>query len=93
MPVNYNYNTKVLYDFGPRDRVWLVNFSAIDNIRLGATDNSKRTPEDDPARIDEEWEEAPVTFLAAGAHEMGGPTGVVAKIRASNRAKSREAGK
>lgn len=54
---------------------------------------NERTPEDDPARIDEEWEEAPVTFLAAGAHEMGGPTGVVAKIRASNRAKSREAGK
>ena len=43
------------------------------------------TPEDDPARIDEEWEEAPVSFSSGGAHEMGGPTGVVAKIRASNR--------
>jgi nitrate reductase delta subunit len=43
------------------------------------------TPEDDPARIDEEWEEAPVSFTSGGAHEMGGPTGVVAKIRASNR--------
>ncbi|MBY0507529.1 MAG: TonB-dependent receptor [Bryobacteraceae bacterium] len=47
VPVNYNYNTKVLYDFGPRDRVWLVNFTAIDNIRLGLTDKKK---DDDPDR-------------------------------------------
>lgn len=51
----------------------------------------RNTPEDDPAKIDEEWEEAPVSFSAGAAHEMGGPTGVVAKIRASNRAVSREA--
>lgn len=51
------------------------------------------TPEDDPARIDEEWEEAPVSFSTGGAHEMGGPTGVVAKIRASNRPVEREARK
>jgi nitrate reductase molybdenum cofactor assembly chaperone NarJ/NarW len=43
-------------------------------------------PDEDPSRIDEEWEEAPVTFMAGGAHEMGGPTGIVAKIRAANRA-------
>jgi len=52
----------------------------------------ENTPEDDPSRIDEEWEEAPVSFSAGGAHEMGGPTGVVAKIRASNRPVNREAG-
>lgn len=46
----------------------------------------ENAPEDDPAKIDEEWEEAPVTFTSGGAHEMGGPTGVVAKIRAANRA-------
>ena len=44
------------------------------------------------APIDEEWEEAPVSFSAGSAHEMGGPTGVVAKIRASNRPVAREAG-
>ena len=54
---------------------------------------AKNTPEDDPARIDEEWEEAPVSFSSGGAHEMGGPTGVVAKIRASNRPVDREAAK
>jgi nitrate reductase molybdenum cofactor assembly chaperone NarJ/NarW len=43
-----------------------------------------RTPDDDPARIDEEWEEKAVTFSAA--HEMGGPTGIVAKIRAAGKA-------
>ena len=38
---------------------------------------------------DEQWEEAPVTFGGhADAHEMGGPTGVVAKIRAARRAVS-----
>lgn len=42
-------------------------------------------PDDDPSRIDQEWEEAPVTFSAGGSHEMGGPTGVVAKIRAAKR--------
>lgn len=51
----------------------------------------EREPDEDPARIDEEWEEAPVSFSAAAAHEMGGPTGVVAKIRAANRAATREA--
>lgn len=54
---------------------------------------ARNTPEDDPARIDEEWEEAPVSFSSGGAHEMGGPTGVVAKIRASNRPVDREAAK
>lgn len=51
----------------------------------------RNTPEEDPAKIDELWEEAPVSFSSGGAHEMGGPTGVVAKIRASNRPASREA--
>ncbi len=52
----------------------------------------QNTPAVDPQEIDEAWEEAPVSFNNSGAHEMGGPTGVVAKIRASNRSISREAG-
>lgn len=43
-------------------------------------------PTDDPAMIDEEWEEKEVTFT--GAHEMGGPTGIVARIRAAGKAVS-----
>ena len=46
---------------------------------------AENTPEQDPVEIDAEWEEAPVSFSSGGAHEMGGPTGFVAKIRASNR--------
>lgn len=46
----------------------------------------QNTPTEDPLDIDQEWEEAPVSFNNSAAHEMGGPTGVVAKIRASNRA-------
>jgi nitrate reductase delta subunit len=45
----------------------------------------ENTPPEDAADIDAEWEEAPVSFSAGAAYEMGGPTGVVAKIRASNR--------
>ena len=52
----------------------------------------QNTPAEDSKEIDREWEEAPVSFNNGGAHEMGGPTGVVAKIRASNRSMSREAG-
>ena len=50
----------------------------------------RNTPAEDAADIDAEWEEAPVSFNVGGAHEMGGPTGVVAKIRASNRPVSQE---
>lgn len=35
--------------------------------------------------IDEDWEEAPVNF-GAPVHDAGGPTGVIAKIRAARRA-------
>ena len=53
----------------------------------------ENAPVEDPSKIDEEWEEAPVSFSSGGAHEMGGPTGFVAKIRASNRPVNREAGR
>jgi nitrate reductase molybdenum cofactor assembly chaperone NarJ/NarW len=33
----------------------------------------ENAPVEDPSRIDEEWEEAPVSFSSGGAHEMGGP--------------------
>jgi nitrate reductase delta subunit len=52
----------------------------------------QNTPPVDSKEIDEEWEEAPVSFNNSAVHEMGGPTGVVAKIRASNRNINREAG-
>jgi nitrate reductase delta subunit len=41
-------------------------------------------PSDDPAEIDAVWEEREVTFGAA--HEMGGPTGIVARLRAKGKA-------
>jgi len=51
----------------------------------------QNTPAEDPKEIDQEWEEAPVSFNNSGPQEMGGPTGVIAKIRASNRSVDREA--
>jgi nitrate reductase molybdenum cofactor assembly chaperone NarJ/NarW len=50
----------------------------------------ENTPPVDGVDIDAEWEEAPVSFSAGASYEMGGPTGVVAKIRASNRPVSQE---
>lgn len=49
------------------------------------SDLEAKAPDDDPAKMDEEWEEKAVTFTAA--HDMGGPTGIVSKIRAAARAK------
>jgi nitrate reductase delta subunit len=43
-----------------------------------------KAPSDDPATIDEEWEEKAVTFT--GSHDMGGPTGIVARLRAAGKA-------
>ncbi|MCC7178017.1 MAG: TonB-dependent receptor [Acidobacteria bacterium] len=35
VPVLYTLNAKAVYDLTPRDRVWMVNISGRDNIRLG----------------------------------------------------------
>jgi len=48
----------------------------------------ERAPDEDPAKIDEDWEEAPVSFETGAACAMGGPTGFVAKYRAARRAAS-----
>lgn len=48
-PVIYTFNTKALYDLSPRDRIWAVNFSAIDSIHL----LPKLDPaSEDPQRVD-----------------------------------------
>jgi len=43
VPVLYTLNGKVVFDVGPRDRVWAVNISGIDSIRLGLTEDSDLT--------------------------------------------------
>jgi nitrate reductase delta subunit len=52
----------------------------------------ENTPPVDPD-VEDDWEETPVSFSSHAAHEMGGPTGPVARIRAANRAKAQEAGR
>jgi nitrate reductase molybdenum cofactor assembly chaperone NarJ/NarW len=54
--------------------------AALDELR-------KNAPTDDASRLDEEWEEKAVTFTSP-AHEMGGPTGIAARIRASVKARA-----
>jgi hypothetical protein len=41
VPVLYTLNAKAVYDLSPRDRVWAVNVSGWDNIRLGYTADSE----------------------------------------------------
>lgn len=45
VPVLYTLNAKAVYDLSPQDRVWFVNVSGIDRIRLGVTENSDPTEE------------------------------------------------
>lgn len=52
--------------------------------REALTELQRKAPSDDAARIDEEWEEKAVTFTAP--HDMGGPTGIAARLRAAGKA-------
>ncbi len=45
VPVLYSVNAKAVLDLGPRDRVWAVNVSGVDRIRLGRTSDSEPTEE------------------------------------------------
>ena len=40
VPVLYALNAKAVYDLTPRDRVWLVNITGVDEIRLGLTEST-----------------------------------------------------
>ncbi len=41
VPVLYTLNAKVSYDLTPRDRVWLVNLTGFDRIRLGLSEDNR----------------------------------------------------
>lgn len=53
--------------------------------RRAVAELQQRYREEQAKSIDEEWEDAPVDF-SAPLHPGGGPTGVIAKIRAARRA-------
>lgn len=40
VPVLYTINAKAVYDLTPQDRLWLVNVSGVDRIRLGLTEET-----------------------------------------------------
>ena len=50
VPVLYTFNARATYDLGPSDRLWAVNLSGVDNIRLGLTD--ARPPDDEVFNFD-----------------------------------------
>jgi len=41
VPVLTTFNAKAIYDLSPRDRVWFVNLTGLDNIRLGLTEDNR----------------------------------------------------
>jgi hypothetical protein len=45
VPVLYTANAKLLYEPSARDRIWAVNISGVDSIRLGLTDTSDLSDE------------------------------------------------
>jgi hypothetical protein len=45
VPVVYTGNVKATYDFSAHDRVWILNVTAVDRVRLGLTDDSDPTEE------------------------------------------------
>jgi outer membrane receptor protein involved in Fe transport len=50
VPVLYTLNSKAVYDLSARDRVWAVNVSGWDNIRLGYTADEE--PDDELSTLD-----------------------------------------
>jgi hypothetical protein len=52
VPVLYTLSAKGVYDVTPRDRVWVVNISGRDNIRLGYTDKGDEVPDDELSTLD-----------------------------------------
>jgi hypothetical protein len=40
VPVTYTLNAKRGYDLSPRDRIWAVNVTGVDDVRLGLTETS-----------------------------------------------------
>ena len=51
VPVLYAFNGKAVYDVSDRDRVWVVNVSGIDDIRLGRTADAANDDELDTLDI------------------------------------------
>ncbi|MEZ5362732.1 MAG: TonB-dependent receptor [Bryobacterales bacterium] len=45
VPKVYTFSGKALYDLSPKDRIWGVNISGVDSIRLGLTEDSDLTEE------------------------------------------------
>ncbi|MFN0120465.1 MAG: TonB-dependent receptor domain-containing protein [Blastocatellia bacterium] len=46
VPVNYSFNSKAVYDLNAANRVWVVNFTGLDRIRLGPVAGKPKTGDD-----------------------------------------------
>jgi hypothetical protein len=52
VPVQYSFTGKVLYDLTPRDRIWAVSLSGVDQIRLGPTEEGNDNSDGNVNTID-----------------------------------------
>lgn len=50
VPAFYSFTGKVVYDLSPKDRIWAVSISGVDDIRLGITEDID--PEEDLSTLD-----------------------------------------
>ncbi len=55
VPVLYTYNAKASYDASPTDRLWVVNLSGVDSIRLGLTEKNRNDTEDEINNVDAKY--------------------------------------
>jgi hypothetical protein len=52
VPVQYSFTGKVVYDLTPRDRLWAVSLSGVDEIRLGPTADGSNSSDSNVNTID-----------------------------------------
>ena len=45
VPVLYTFNAKTTYDLTPRDRLWVLNVTGVDRVRLGLTEDTDPSEE------------------------------------------------
>lgn len=64
----------------------IVALSGVRPDAMALEELRKNVPSDDASRLDEEWEDKAITFTKP-AHEMGGPTGIAARVRANVKAR------
>jgi hypothetical protein len=52
VPILTTFNSKASYDLNAKNRIWLVNFTGVDSIRLGITDSNRNKTDEEINNFD-----------------------------------------